>query len=329
MEADPRHSPEMTSNGSRGRSPQEAGQDPGSREHRRGRHPWIEAFQEYLLVEEGCSEQTVDAYGRDLELLEAFLNREGLDFATADPLALSSFLAFLQRERGNGPAARARKASCIRSFYRYLTRQGYVHQNPAADLRSPRIPSREPIFLSRPEARALLDAARRAGPAPVRDHAIIATLLYTGCRVSELTALRVRDVNFTTETIRIFGKGAKERLVPLHPELAVILRNYLRVRQVPPGSPEPERLFRNQRGGPMTRHGVHYLIKRIAKAVPGDLPGLSAHKLRHTMATMLLENDADLRSIQELLGHASVATTQRYTHVVNRRLRQQVQKLEY
>src|SRR5690606_11172962 len=131
---------------------------------------------------------------------------------------------------------------------------------------------------------SLLDAARRAGPAPVRDHAIIATLLYTGCRVSELTALRVRDVNFTTETIRIFGKGAKERLVPLHPELAVILRNYLRVRQVPPGSPEPERLFRNQRGGPMTRHGVHYLIKRIAKAVPGDLPGLSAHKLRHTMA---------------------------------------------
>lgn len=293
------------------------------------RHPWIEAFQEYLLVEEGRSEETVDAYGRDLELLQGFLSREGLDFASADPLVLSSFLVYLQRERQNGAAARARKASCIRSFYKYLHRQGYVPVNPATDLRSPRIPSREPIFLSQAEARALLETARRAGPSPVRDHAIVATLLYTGCRVSELTALRVRDVNFSTESVRLFGKGAKERLVPLHPDLAVILRNYLRGRRVPPGSQEPERLFRNQRGGPMTRHGVHYLIKRIASAVPGDLPGISAHKLRHTMATMLLEKDADLRSIQELLGHASIATTQRYTHVVNRRLREQMRKLEY
>lgn len=299
----------------------------GSRPERR--HPWIEAFQEYLLVEEGRSEQTVDAYGRDLELLQAFLEREGLDFASADPLALSSFLVYAQRERQNGAAARARKASCIRSFYRYLHRQGYVPANPAADLKTPKIPSREPIFLSQAEARTLLETARRAGPSPVRDHAIIATFLYTGCRVSELTGLRVRDVNFSSETVRLFGKGAKERIVPLHPDLAVILRNYLRVRRVPPGSPDPERLFRSQRGGPLTRHGVHYLIKRIAAAVPGDLPGISAHKLRHTMATMLLENDADLRSIQEILGHASVATTQRYTHVVNRRLREQVEKLEY
>lgn len=308
-----------------GPTPGRPPQQPGSEE----RHPWIEAFQEYLLVEEGRSEQTVDAYGRDLELLQTFLSREGLDFASADPIALSSFLVYLQRERRNGAAARARKASCIRSFYKYLVRQGYVADNPAMDLRSPRIPSREPIFLSQPEARALLETARRAGPSPVRDHAIVATLLYTGCRVSELTALRVRDINFSAELVRLFGKGAKERLVPLHPDLAVIVRNYLRVRRVPPGSDEPERLFRNQRGGPMTRHGVHYLIKRIASAVPGDLPGISAHKLRHTMATMLLEKDADLRSIQELLGHASVATTQRYTHVVNRRLREQMQKLEY
>ncbi|BAS27601.1 tyrosine recombinase XerD [Limnochorda pilosa] len=299
------------------------------RRPRSGLHPWIEAFQEHLLVEEGRSERTADGYTRDLTLLEQFLRREGSDFASADPLVLSSFLYYLQKERRNGEAARARKVSCIRTFYSFLVRQGYVRENPAEELRAPRVPSHEPIFLSQEEATALLEAARRAGTSPVRDHAMVATLLYTGCRVSELTGLRLRDVSFAGESVRLFGKGAKERVVPLHPDLARILRGYLRVRRVPRGSPAPDRLFRNLHGGPLTRHGVHYLIKRMAAALPESLPGLSAHKLRHTMATLLLEKDADLRSIQELLGHASVATTQRYTHVVNRRLREQVRKLEF
>lgn len=310
-------------------SPPPAADGRGRSPSNQTRHPWIESFQEYLLVEEGLSERTVDAYGRDLEVLQRFLQREGADFETADPLLLSSFLVFLQRERGNGEAARARKVSSIRGFFRYLVRQGYLAESPAELLHAPKIPSREPIFLTQDEARTLLATARRAGPSPVRDHAIIATLLYTGCRVSELTGLRVRDVNFGGQSIRLFGKGAKERVVPLHPDLAEILRGYLRVRQVLRNSPSPEKLFRNQRGGPITRHGVHYLIKRVAQAIPDGLPGVSAHKLRHTMATLLLEKDVDLRSIQELLGHASVATTQRYTHVVNRRLREQVRKLEF
>lgn len=292
-------------------------------------HPWIQDYYNYLITEKGFSTQTADAYRHDLCVFLDFCTERDVDLATVDIYFLREFNRHLQQERDNVNITRARKVSALRGFYQYLHDNDLIDDNPTVKLRPPKAPTKQPVFLSGAEARHLLEAASEHGPQPVRDVAICSLFLYTGCRLGELIELELQHVDFETGSILLYGKGQKERLVPMRAELAEALQAYLAERTVNPKCPQPRKLFRNQWGYAITRHGVHYLIKRLAAAANIHADVLSAHKLRHTVATQLLEQDADLRSIQELLGHESISTTQRYTHVVNRRLKQQLDKLEY
>ncbi len=292
-------------------------------------HPWVQDYYNYLITEKGFSVQTADAYLHDLRVFLEFCETRGVEPESVDIYLLREFNRHLQQERDNVHITRARKISALRGFYRYLLDNGLIDEDPAATLRPPRVPRKQPLFLSAAEARRFLEAAAEFGPEPVRDAAIFSMFLYTGCRLGELVELNVQNVDFETGTIVLYGKGAKERIVPMRAELAEAIQRYLPERRVSPKCPLPRRLFRNQWGYAITRHGVHYLVKRIARAAGIHREAMSAHKLRHTVATQLLENDADLRSIQELLGHESIATTQRYTHVVNKRLKAQIEKLNY
>lgn len=292
-------------------------------------HPWVQDYYNYLLTERGFSEQTADAYLYDLGMFIRYCEEHGVAPEAVDIYFLREFNRHLQQERDNVNVTRARKVSALRGFYRYLLDNDLIDEDPTATLRPPKAPRAQPVFLSAPEARRFLEAAGEYGPDPVRDVAIFSMFLYTGCRLGELVDINVHNVGFDTGTILLYGKGDKERIVPMRVELAEAIEQYIAVRTVNPQCPLPRRLFRNHHGYAITRHGVHYLIKRIAAASGIQEDALSAHKLRHTVATQLLEKDADLRSIQELLGHESIATTQRYTHVVNKRLKQQIDKLDY
>lgn len=292
-------------------------------------HPWVQDYYNFLITEKGFSVQTADAYLHDLRVFLQFCHDKGVDPESVDIYLLREFNRHLQQERDNVHITRARKISALRGFYRYLLDNGLIDEDPTVKLRPPRVPRKQPLFLSAAEARRFLEAAEEFGPEPVRDKAIFSMFLYTGCRLGELVDLDVHNVDFETGTIVLYGKGAKERIVPMRTELAEAIEQYLAERKVNPKCPLPRRLFRNQWGYAITRHGVHYLVKRVAKAAGIQREAMSAHKLRHTVATQLLEHDADLRSIQELLGHESIATTQRYTHVVNKRLKAQIEKLDY
>lgn len=292
-------------------------------------HPWIQDYYNYLITEKGFSARTADAYLHDLRVFLRFLEERGTELDAVDIYLLREFNRHLQEERDNVHITRARKLSALRGFYRYLLDSGLIDDDPTVKLRPPKVPRKQPLFLSAAEARRFLEAAEKHGPDPVRDKAIFSMFLYTGCRLGELVELNVQNVDFETGSIVLYGKGAKERVVPMRAELAEAIQRYLPQRKVNPKCPLPRRLFRSRRGYAITRSGVHYLVKRIAQAAGIQRDAVSAHKLRHTVATQLLERDADLRSIQELLGHESIATTQRYTHVVNKRLKQQIEKLDY
>lgn len=292
-------------------------------------HPWVQDYYNFLITEKGFSARTAEAYLHDLRVFCRFCQQRGATLESADIYLLREFNRHLQEDRDNAHITRARKISALRGFYRYLVDNGLLDDDPTVKLRPPRVPKKQPLFLSAAEARRFLDAAAEHGPEPVRDVAIFSMFLYTGCRLGELVELNVQNVDFETGSIVLYGKGAKERVVPMRAELAEALQRYLAERKVNPGCPLPRRFFRNQWGYAITRNGVHYLVKRIAQAAGIQRDAVSAHKLRHTVATQLLERDADLRSIQELLGHESIATTQRYTHVVNKRLKAQLDKLEY
>jgi len=292
-------------------------------------HPWVQDYYNFLITEKGFSVRTAEAYLHDLRVFFRFCAERGVEPESVDIYFLREFNRYLQEDRDNAHVTRARKISALRGFYRYLVDNGLIDDDPTVKLRPPRVPKKQPLFLSAAEARRLLDAAARYGPEPVRDVAIFSMFLYTGCRLSELVELNVQNVDFETGSIVLYGKGAKERVVPMRAELAEALQRYLPERKVNPKCPLPRRFFRNQWGYAITRNGVHYLVKRVVQAAGLQRDAVSAHKLRHTVATQLLEHDADLRSIQELLGHESIATTQRYTHVVNKRLKAQIEKLEY
>lgn len=294
--------------------------------------PLLARYYRHLLVERGLSRRTARAYLGDLLLLQRFCREQGRSLAEADEYVLRAFLEYVYDERQNQAPTRARKVSAIRGFYRFLVDERLLESSPAERLRSPKLPKRLPVFLSADEAAALLEAAGQAGPEPLRDQALVGMFLYTGCRLGELLALKLDDLDFAAGAVRFFGKGGKERLVPMRDELVRLLQAYLARRrqlvQKARGAAQ-DRLFVNRHGRPLSPSGVRYLLRRIVMTLPHVRPGISPHKLRHTVATLLLQADADLRSIQELLGHASLATTQRYTHVLNRRLKEHLRRLPY
>jgi integrase/recombinase XerC len=285
----------------------------------------LQAFVAHLRDERGLSAHTVAAYRRDMTQFLQFAGRAGVaDPAQVEPLLLRRFLA-LQRTRGLAAASIARKAAALRTGFRFLARRGLVVDDPAAGLGVPRGPKRLPVVLKPRQVARLLAGPDPVDPVGLRDRAILELLYATGVRVGELCGLRLGDVDLAADTVLVLGKGAKQRMVPFGEPARVALLDYL-VKGRAAMLPGPDRggdreaLFFNRRGRPMTQRDVRGMLERYRVAA-GAPAGTSPHTLRHSYATHLLEGGADLRAVQELLGHVALTTTQTYTHVSNERLR--------
>ncbi|HVM11403.1 MAG TPA: tyrosine recombinase XerC [Actinomycetota bacterium] len=285
----------------------------------RGGEPLIERFIEHLALERRLSAHTVAAYRTDLHGLATFLERAGVSLEEATYPHLRRWLAHLVT-RGYARSSLARKAASVRSFYRYLLRRGLVAADPAALLRGPARAHTLPNVLRAPEAARLVEAPSDVDPWALRDRAILELLYGAGIRVAELCTLDVDDVEAGEGRVRVMGKGSKERQAPIGQPAAEALTAY--IRDVRPTLVRPESgpaLFVNRRG---RRIGPREIRRMVGEYGAQVLPGrrTTPHTLRHSYATHLMEGGADIRAVQELLGHASLATTQRYTHVSRRRL---------
>lgn len=286
-----------------------------------------EVWLDTLLAQRGLSAHTVAAYRQDLHALAFFLdewqpageNPPGR-LPDLDEQALLLFVVWLRR-RGEGKRTLARRLSCLRGFFAWCTEQGLLTSNPASLLDGPKLPSLLPNVLTKAETEALLNAPNASEKLGRRDRAMLELLYAAGLRVSELVNLRPLDVDLQRGVVRVFGKGRKERLVPLHSRAVSVLQSYLdscRPAFAPCGL-EGDKMFLNRSGRGLTRQAVWKLIKRHA-LVAGIKAELSPHTLRHSFATHLLEGGADLRTVQMLLGHSDLAATELYTHVRSDRL---------
>ncbi|WP_447978867.1 tyrosine recombinase XerC [Candidatus Nitrospira bockiana] len=295
----------------------------------------IRAFVTFLEVERGASPQTIRAYEGDLRQFQSFLNSRrpdstlSIDPSDVDPYVVRSYLAWLDQRREKKSSV-ARKLSVLRSFYRFLVREGRTPTNPAADVRSPKPPRHLPTVLTKDEANALMELPAAEDVGSLRDRAVLETLYSTGARVSELVGMNWDDVDVAEGTVRLRGKGRKERLVPIGHVALHALREYeaARLRQwrseTPSAAPPRAReaclapVFLNRRGGRLTVRSVERIVERYSSGLAGGR--ITPHALRHSFATHLLDEGADLRAIQEMLGHASLDTTQKYTHLAMDRL---------
>jgi len=276
----------------------------------------LTAFLRHLEVEKHASPHTLRAYRGDLVDWIRFMAPPGRDAAARDErLVLEAttrdvrgWLAALHA-RGLDPVSIARKLAAVRSLYRFLARRGAVRRNPGREVRSPRPARKLVTFLPTEEANAVVDARGLGGDARVRDVAVLELLYATGLRVSELASLDLEALDRETRTVRVLGKGSKERVVPYGAPAARALDAYLGRRATARGP-----VFVNRRGGRLSARSIHTIVRRAARAA-GVTRRVSPHTLRHTFATHLLDRGADLRMIQELLGHSRLSTTQRYTHV--------------
>ena len=287
--------------------------------------PLILDFLAYLEFERALSRNTLEAYRSDLLQFGAFLERRGVNALDARHADLAAFLSDLAEGDDERPPVAAatlqRKAACLRSFYRHLRREQVIDHDPTADLRAPRKSQRLPKVLARDEVAALLAAPRGTDPASLRDRAILELMYACGLRASEAINLDVRDLDLKAQVLRTRGKGSKERLVPVGREAVAAVKAWLtRGRPVFVGPGEESRLFVNRRGTGLTRQGLYKIVQRHARAVGLD-DRMSPHTLRHTFATHLLAGGCDLRAVQEMLGHADIATTQIYTHLSAERLK--------
>jgi integrase/recombinase XerD len=284
-------------------------------------------FLAYLEYERGLSRNTLEAYRSDLLQLGGYLQRAGVDVLDAQHEHLAGFLSELAAGDTNAgrrpvaPATLQRKAACLRSFYRHLRRENVIEHDPTADLRAPRKSQTLPQVLTRGEVSQLLGAPKGTEPSALRDRALLELMYACGLRASEAIDLDVGDVDLRHGVLRARGKGSKERLVPVGREAIAAVRTYLqRGRPELVGLREERRLFVNRRGGGLTRQGLYKIVQRHARAV-GLADKMSPHTLRHTFATHLLAGGCDLRAVQEMLGHADIATTQIYTHLSAERLK--------
>lgn len=288
---------------------------------------YISEYLGHLSVERGASQNTIAAYSRDLDEYEAFLSSRGVkgpDAVTRDDV--TAFVGSLWA-RGLAPSSVERKVAAIKGFHKFLVREGITDNHPTARLPLPKVPERLPDVVSIDDVDRLLAQPFPDGPAGLRDRAMLETLYGCGLRVSELTGLDLTDLDLTEGFLRVFGKGGKERVVPvagmaLHALEAYLMqgRPYLR----PKGSLrglDSSAVFLNARGGRLSRRGVFGIVRTYGARV--GLESLHPHTLRHSFATHLLEGGADLRALQEMLGHADISTTQVYTHVDRRHVREE------
>jgi integrase/recombinase XerD len=287
--------------------------------------PLVLDFLAYLEFERGLSRNTLEAYRSDLLQYGEWLSRTGRDALTVGHRELAAFTDELAEGRGDkapaAPATLQRKVACLRSFYRHLRRTAMLVEDPTAHLRAPKESRRLPQVLSRDEVASLLAQPTGTRPADLRDRALLETMYACGLRASEAIGLEVGDLDLEAGILRARGKGAKERIVPIGGAASRALATYLRHgRPVLVGERWEGRLFVNQRGAGLTRQGLYKIVQRHAAAA-GLADKMSPHTLRHTFATHLLAGGCDLRSLQEMLGHADIATTQLYTHLSAERLR--------
>jgi len=280
-------------------------------------------FLAYLEFERGLSRNTLEAYRSDLLQFGRFLDERGLTALSAGPAEISDFLATLGGTDGRtaSPATVHRKAACLRSFYRHLRRDGVMDTDPTASLTPPRRGRKLPQVLTRGEMGRLLEAPRGSGPCDLRDRALLELMYACGLRASEAIGLELSDLDLDELVLRARGKGSKERVVPFGAAAADAVRRYLERGRPALVQARPEsHLFVNFRGGALTRQGLYKIVRRHATTA-GLQDRMSPHTLRHTFATHLLAGGCDLRSVQEMLGHADVATTQLYTHLSSERLK--------
>jgi len=273
--------------------------------------PEIEQFCSYLETERNVSAHTLAAYRSDLAQFAAFLaQQKGVSAPEqVDHLAIRHYLA--QLHKGHAKSSIGRKLSAIRALFRYLLREGRLGKNPAELIGTPKKEKRLPFHLNIDQVTALVGAPKGSGPSALRDRAVLETLYSCGIRVSELTGMNVGDLDLDAGLARVLGKGGKERIVPVGSFAREALAAYLDQRGNPAaGAP----LILNSRGGRLTRRSIGRLVDAHMLLI-ATMRKVSPHTLRHSFATHLLEGGADLRAIQELLGHASLATTQKYTHV--------------
>jgi integrase/recombinase XerD len=281
----------------------------------------LNQFFQHLQVERGLARLTVEAYARDLQVFWGFLSLRGTaDWASVTLVDLQDYFAALEA-KGLSARSRARKLSALRQFFRFLQREEQVEANPVELLDSPRLPRRLPQVMGEGEVAALMNAPDPSTPGGLRDQALLEVLYATGLRVSELVGLTLKQLDLRRGVVRPFGKGSKERVVPMVPLAVEKLQLYLTEGrpQLLKGRESPY-VFVNRRGGRLSRQGFWKLLKQYA--LKAGIKTLSPHTLRHSFASHLLSRGANLRVLQMLLGHADLATTQIYTHLDAVRLKQ-------
>ncbi len=281
----------------------------------------INEFESYLLNEKSGSPHTHKNYMVDLTQFFAFLGTKYPDVMTKQPSFLSTLDSGVVREylaelvKDKTPSSVARKLASLRTFFKYCQRKGVVENNPAKEVATPKVPKRIPKFLTVDEVFALLDSPGNEESLGVRDKGIMELLYGSGIRVGELVELDVHNIDLTEGTVRVLGKGRKERIVPIGDKACRALHAYLDVRsEFVAGAKNENALFVNRRGGRLTARSVERMLNKYIER-SGLQKKVTPHVLRHTFATHLLGSGADMRGIQELLGHSSLSTTQKYTHV--------------
>jgi integrase/recombinase XerD len=274
--------------------------------------PLLEEFTRYLSLERGLSPRTVSAYSSDVGSFLAWAAERKIDPRGAAKTSLDDFL-WDEKERGLKATSLFRKVEALKSFFAYQAIEGRLPENPAENLRGPRTPKRLPKYLSKQDALRLLAAPDGTSYEDVRERALLELLYAAGLRVSELLGLKPESVNLQEGWVRVLGKGSKERLVPVHPRALSAIKVYLQEREKRFKAPDAE-LFLGRSGHKLSRQQFWRVLRALGERAGLRTP-LHPHLLRHTFATHMLEGGADLRSVQEMLGHADLSTTQIYTHL--------------
>ena len=278
----------------------------------------IRNFMDYLKLERGLSEHTQKAYAQDLKSLAQWA--EGIEPTAMNQEAARHFIQHVAKQ-GRSANSQSRMRSTLRMFYRFLVDEVEGLINPMEGIEAPMKPSYLPVFLTEAEMQCLFDAIERGAPGGERDHAMLETMYASGIRVSELIELRIRDLDLDNKVMRVIGKGDKQRLLPLHDEAVRVLKHYLlQVRAHGKVQPDfSDHIFLNQRGGRLSRVSVFKRLKQLVERA-GIEKNISPHSIRHSFATHLVQNGADIRMVQVLLGHVSITSTEIYTHLEQKQL---------
>ena len=282
---------------------------------------YIDKFINYLKIEKNASGHTIINYSVDLRDFGRFLGDAKVE--SVNYLVLRRYLARM-REKNYSKRTIARKLASLRSFFKFLYREGYLKTNPASSVITPKLDKKLPIFLDTSEVVRLIEAPDGRDLSGLRDRAVLETLYSTGIRVGELVQLNLNNIDFISGVVKVFGKGRKERLAPIGDKALRVIRNYLNKRGVKKLS-DKKAVFLNKNGGRLTDRSVRRVVGKYIKVV-SLREDISPHTLRHSFATHLLDRGADLRSVQELLGHMNLSTTQIYTHVTTKRLKEVYEK---